>query len=152
MLIKKDFLYFLNELDKRKINMKSDELKKSKTFGWGLTGFFVIIGLIKLILSGHPGIPWQFYAAFAAGVINLAFPIALWPVYKAALFVAHYLGWFNTRLLLGIIFFFIITPLGFIFRLMGRDLLDRKFDKNTQSYWQLREKKEFDPSSVENQF
>ncbi|NQS99169.1 MAG: sxtJ [candidate division Zixibacteria bacterium] len=132
--------------------MQAEEKKRLRTFGWGLTGVFVIIGTIKLLIAESPGLNWQYIAAGSAAVVNLAAPILIWPIYKAALFVAHYLGWFNTRLLLGLIFFLMFTPLALIFRLLRKDLLDRKFDKKANSYWQYRERKEFDSSTVENQY
>ena len=45
------------------------------------------------------------------------------------------IAWINTRLILIIIFYLIITPIGFAMRLFGVDLLDRKIDKNRLSYW-----------------
>ena len=132
--------------------MQVEEKKRLRTFGWGLTGVFIIIGTIKLFTAESPELNWQYIVAGSAAVVNLIAPIMIWPIYKAALFIAHYLGWFNTRLLLGLIFFLMFTPLALIFRLLRKDLLDRKFDKKANSYWQYRERKEFDPSTVENQF
>jgi hypothetical protein len=36
---------------------------------------------------------------------------------------------------MAIFYFLLLTPLGLLFRLMGRDALGRKFDSNTNSYW-----------------
>ena len=132
--------------------MKKADIKQVRTFGWGLSGLFLIIGLIKLLTSDSPAVTWHFYVVIAVAVVNFVFPLAIFPLYKTALFIAHYLGWFNTRLLLGLIFFLLFTPLAFIFKILGKDFLDRKIDKNAASYWQLRPKKEFDTSSVERQF
>ena len=132
--------------------MSSEDKKKSRTFGWGLVVIFVVLGVIRLFLRDEPGIPWQFYVAGVGLILNLAVPIALYPVYKTAIFIAHYLGWFNTRLILGLIYFLLFTPIALIFKITGKDLLDKKIDKKAKSYWNIRERVPFDPSRVENQF
>ncbi len=132
--------------------MSSEERKKSRTFGWGLVGLFAILGVIRWFLRGEEGIPWQFYVAGVGLILNLAVPVVLYPVYKAAIFIAHYLGWFNTRLILGLIYFLLFTPIALIFRITGKDLLDKKIDKKAKSYWNIRERVPFDASRVENQF
>ena len=57
--------------------------------------------------------------------------VAFWRI----LGIAHLLGWVNIRLLLGIIFFVIITPMAIVMKIFGRDALNRKIDKNVNSYW-----------------
>jgi len=132
--------------------MKAEDKKRVRTFGWGLVILFAFFGTLRLIFKDSSIIPWQYYVSAAALILNLTFPLAIYPIYKGAIFIAHYLGWFNTRLLLGIIYFLVFTPIAFIFKIMGKDLLDRKIDRNAESYWNKREPSEFNPSDVENQF
>jgi hypothetical protein len=49
------------------------------------------------------------------------------------------IGWVMSFIVLAIFYFLIITPLGLVFRLTGRDPLHRKFDSRTESYWLRRE-------------
>jgi hypothetical protein len=134
------------------INIKPEDKQKSKTFGWGLAGLLAIIGILKILFGKPEGIPWHFYAVLITLAVNIVVPLVIFSLYKAATFLARYLGWFNTRLILGLIFFLLFTPLGFILRLLGKDFLDRKFDMGAHSYWIKREKREFNPASLENQF
>ncbi len=53
-------------------------------------------------------------------------PITLRPVFKLWLKVAHAIGWFNTQLLLSIVFMFIFIPVGIIMRLFRKDPMKRK--------------------------
>ena len=53
---------------------------------------------------------------------------------------AHLLGWVNTRILLGLFFYLVITPVGIVMRMFGKDLLERKIDLDSASYWTSREK------------
>ena len=66
--------------------------------------------------------------------------------------------WFKFRLLIvlniaqiliALVYFFAVLPVGIIVRLLGKDLLRQKFDKNTRSYWIERTKP---MGSMKNQF
>ncbi len=65
----------------------------------------------------------------------LKFPHAVWLKIGAAL------GWFNTRLILGILYIVAIVPIALVLRLAGKTPLQLKFDKNAESY---REKPDLD--------
>ena len=50
-----------------------------------------------------------------------------------------FLGAIVAPVVMGIIFFLVVTPTGFLMRIMGKDLLRRKYDKSNKSYWINRE-------------
>ena len=62
------------------------------------------------------------------------------------------MGFIMTRLILGILFFLVITPMAIAAKLFGKDLLDQRINKNKKSYWNYRKKKEFKQSDYEMQF
>ncbi|MCE5270112.1 SxtJ family membrane protein, partial [bacterium] len=66
--------------------------------------------------------------------------------------LAHALGWFNTRLLLILVFYLVLTPVGLLMRLFGKRPLSLGWDKDAPSYWIEREKKPFDPAQCEKHF
>jgi len=66
--------------------------------------------------------------------------------------LAFILGWINVRLLLCVIFYFIVLPTGLIMRLFKVKLLERKFDPDIPSYWKPKEDKGFSPIDYERQF
>lgn len=55
-------------------------------------------------------------------------------IYVPWMLMAEALGHINTRLILGIVFYLLITPMGLMARLMGKDILKLKLDKKAQSY------------------
>jgi len=114
--------------------------KQLRTFGIALSIFLGGIGLIHFIKGNTPQNYWFWGAAIVTIFITLLAPILLKPIYRAALFIAHILGWINTRLILGLIYYLLFTPISLIMRLLGRDPLNRKFDKETNSYWNIRER------------
>ena len=69
---------------------------------------------------------WIVSAVFAA--VALVFPAALRPVYHIWMKIGHVLGWINTRLILGLVFFVLFAPLALLFKVFGRDPMDRKLD------------------------
>ncbi len=120
-------------------------------------------GLILLIVMAAVGSLWLwrermtaarvFYgiAAYAA-LSTLLLPVALTPVRWLLLKFAHAMGWFNTRLILIILFYLLFTPIGLLMRLFGKDFLKRKIEKEAASYWIPRKKEPFDPKRYERQF
>lgn len=64
---------------------------------------------------------------------------------------AHALGWVNTRIILSIVYFLIFTPLALIFRLIGKDPMERRFEA-ADSYWVKREAREFRQEDYRRQF
>jgi hypothetical protein len=82
------------------------------------------------------------YALWAVGgaafVLGMVAPKALWPLYVAMTAVALPIGFVMSYVVMGVIYYLIITPLGLAFRVMGRDVLRRHFDRAAQSYWTRR--------------
>ena len=78
-------------------------------------------------------------------------PIILKPVYFLWMIFAFILGWVMTRVILSIVFYIIITPIGLITRLLGEDFLNIKKIKN-DSYWNNRDSSEELNQNYEKQF
>lgn len=64
---------------------------------------------------------------------------------------AQALGWVNTRIILSLVYFLIFTPIALFFRLIGKDPMDRSFEKR-DSYWIKRVPKEFRQEDYRRQF
>ncbi|MCP3959954.1 MAG: hypothetical protein GY719_19080 [bacterium] len=76
---------------------------------------------------------WQIGVVLA--VVGTLLPIVVKPIYYAWMTMAVALGFVMTRVLLTIFFFLVLTPVGLVFRLIGRDALHRKLDRDAPSYW-----------------
>ena len=119
-------------------------------------GFTVAIPLALLaavgIWRGHAILPAVLggLAVVLAGLALLA-PGLLGPVHKVWMRGAHALGWFNTRVLLSLVYFLIMTPTGVVMRLMGRDPLDRRLS-DRPSNWVERKRHPDPRGSMERQF
>lgn len=61
------------------------------------------------------------------------------PIYEIWMTLAFCLGWINTRVILILVYYALVTPIGLIAKLFRKDFLNLKLDKNAQSYWQKKE-------------
>ena len=126
--------------------------KDIKTFGYGLTGFLAILGAINLY-KGNSNIYYYFFSAgFIALIISIIRPYTLMFLYKPMMLFAHAIGWFNTQVLLSLIFFLLISPISLILKIIKKDLLDIGIDKDCKSYWNEVSLKIKEKSDYEKQF
>ena len=135
-----------------------DEIKNIKSTKkelreFGLTVGFVF-GLIGCFLLWR-GKEHYFYFLILAVVLlicGLLIPQILKPVQKVWMAIALLIGWVMTRVILSVLFYLVITPLGILARLLGKDALDLKFDRNAHSYWILRKERINKKEDYEKQF
>ncbi|MBN1879999.1 hypothetical protein JW823_07805 [bacterium] len=99
---------------------------------------------VKLIVLSGLGL----LSGLAAAII----PEALRPVNTVFLIISLIIGWIMTRLVLIILFFGLFFPVGVILRLMGKDSMRLKLDRQNESYWILRSEDEFDPARCRRLF
>ena len=73
-------------------------------------------------------------AAFC-GVFGLVAPALVKPIYLALTVVSYPIGFVLSYVIVSIMFFLVITPIAVVFRIFGRDPLNRKFDAAAATYW-----------------
>jgi hypothetical protein len=108
--------------------------KELRHFGLLVGAIFTIIGLWPLVFRNEP---FRLWAVVPGGVLILLgaiFPQILAPIHKAWMKMGHILGWINTRILLGLVFYGLVTPIGIIFRLMGKDSMRQVFAMESSTY------------------
>ena len=98
------------------------------------TGLVVIFGLFLPWLAERPWPAWPWIAAGVFVTAGLVFPLALKPLNAAWLKFGHVLGWINTRIILGLVFYTIFLPTSLLLRLLGKDPMRRKLDPASPSY------------------
>ena len=134
-----------------------EEIKNIKSEKSDLRKFGITIGIILLIITGF--LFWkekesfQIFLTFGVilCVLGVAIPVILKPIYWIWMIFATILGWVMTRVILGLLYFIIITPIGLIPRLFGKQFLDLRFDKSIDTYWNYR-KTQLISSDYEKQF
>ncbi|MDA0684531.1 MAG: SxtJ family membrane protein [Bacteroidetes bacterium] len=112
--------------------------KVLRKFGLVMAGASAVIGAYIYWKNGFQWSPAVDYLAVIGGfflVTGLIIPIVLAPIEWAWMKLAHVMGFVMTRVLISLVYFLAITPTGLIFKLLRKDLLDRKIDKAADSYW-----------------
>ena len=83
---------------------------------------------------------------------GLFVPAVLRPFYVVWMRFASMLAWINTRVLLSIAFYLVLTPIGRVLRWVGKDPLDRVIDRSAATYWVKRESVKKEKQSYEHLF
>jgi len=135
----------------------NDEYQKLDRSPSALRRFGLTVGLVILCLgcfflwrqraAGWPLISIGTVLVVAAG---LAPSILKW-VYGPWMIGALALGWVVTRILLTLVFFLVVTPVGFLQRLFGKRVIEVGWKADATSYWQLRSDRPV-PADYEKQF
>ena len=131
-------------------------MKKSfrvqREFGLVVGGVFVLLGVWWLYRGKFP-IAAQVVLPLGALLIllGLLWPRALVLPNKAWMLLAEGLSFVTTRIILGVVFFLVITPIGVVKRLSGWDPLSRRGARGS-SYWKPYSERQRDPRHYEKMF
>ena len=116
----------------------SSQKKQLREFGVLIAfGFPIIIGWILPIVSGHIFRIWTLWIGIPSLFIAIVKPTLLKYPYKIWIRIGNILGFINSHIILGAIFFLILFPLSIFMKLTGYDPLKKK-NFNTHSYREIR--------------
>jgi hypothetical protein len=94
----------------------------------------VVLAAVLLLFSLLDAGPLYGWVSFGVLVAGLIIPGLFYPLAKLWFGLALILGWFSSRILLSLLFFLLVTPVGLIRRMMGKDkLMLRQFKKDHAS-------------------
>lgn len=136
MLLKKDY----NAIISKDFKMKNSEIQlpSNKVFGFFFS--FIFFALASYLC-------WKSYFVFATIIITLSVCIVVVSITKSSILLPFNILWIRfgliigsiiSPIILGVIFFFVFTPIAFMFRLFKRDELNLKIYKNKSS-WKYKE-------------
>ncbi len=124
----------------------------------GLRKFGLTVGLAFLVLgsiSWWRGHVWPPRVLWSAGTLlvvpALVAPAILAPVQRYWMRFAEVLGAFNTRVILGALYYLVFTPVGFVMRIF-RDPMTRSLKGNETTHWIRRKLEPVDPARYQQQF
>jgi len=126
-----------------------DDFKISSNRSFGIVFFvvFLLIAIFPLANSGDIKI-WSLIISSIFLILGLLKSNILTPLNRFWFKFGIFLGKIVSPLVMGIIFFFVVTPIGLIMRILGKDLLNLKYNLN-KSYWI---EKSGPKSKMKNQF
>tara|TARA_Y100001970_G_C13854452_1_gene660972 strand:- start:216 stop:629 length:414 start_codon:yes stop_codon:yes gene_type:complete len=135
-----------------------EEIKNIKSSKKELKSFGITFGIILLLIAGFLFLKekesFQLFIYIATTFIGfgLIFPITLKPIYLIWMTFAVILGWTMTRVILSFLFYGVISPIGLIMRIFGKDFLELKKNAIQDSYWNKRNSNMEKNQDYEKQF
>lgn len=134
-----------------------DEIRKIKSTAKELREFGITFSAVFGIFTG---ICWWkgsnyfpfLIPSFVFLALGFLWPASLKPLQKPWMILALLMGWVMSRVILTLVFFLVITPIGIISRFQGTKHLDMSFRTGASSYWNLKPVQPFDKKRYEKQF
>jgi hypothetical protein len=110
-----------------------DKMSSNKSFGIVFFIFFFIVSIFPLLNNENIRI-WSLIISFIFLALGLMNSIILNPLNKIWFKFGILLGKIVSPLVMGIIYFFVVTPIGFLMKIFKKDYLNLKFN-NKKTYW-----------------
>ncbi len=114
------------------------KISSNRNFGLVFFTVFIIVGLWPLLNDQSIRI-WSIFISIIFLVLGLLNSNILTPVNKLWFKFGIILGAVVAPVVMGLVFFIVLTPIGLIMKLFGKDFLSIKFDKKKSSYWVKRD-------------
>jgi len=113
-----------------------DEIKLGSNRSFGIVFFivFVLIATYPLLNQGEIRI-WSLIISFLFLFLGLLNSKILTPLNKLWFRFGLFLGKIISPIIMGVIFFLVVTPIGLLMRFFGKDVLNLKLNKKKSSYW-----------------
>ena len=121
------------------LKKSKSEISSNRSFG---IVFFIVFLIISLwpLTNENPLRVWSIIIAIIFLILGLMNSKLLTPLNRLWFKFGKLLGSIVAPIIMGIVFFIIVTPTGFIMRIFGKDLLNKKYNNKSKSYWINREK------------
>jgi hypothetical protein len=133
------------------INIEDKNLPSNRNFGIFFSLLFLISAWYFSASKFSINVNYLLAISFFFFIAAIFFPNILAPLNKIWIKFGLVLGRLINPIVIGVLFLFIIVPVAYFFRLIGRDELDIKIEK-TKSYWKKRNPDDLTSESFDNQF
>ena len=114
--------------------MNKIKISSNRNFGLVFFIIFVIVSLWPLTYEGPIRI-WTVIISLVFLILGLMNSKLLTPLNKLWFKFGMILGAIVVPVVMGVVFFLVVTPIGLVMKIMGRDLLNKKYDKKMETYW-----------------
>jgi len=136
---------------KEEIKNIKESKKELRKFGFTVGITLLVVAVILFLFAKSSYV----YFGVIGGTLILTgsiLPAALKPLNKIWMTLALLLGWFSSRVILTILFYLVLTPIGFIAKIFRKRFLSLKIESGAKSYWDKREGKSPELTEYERQF
>ena len=132
---------------------RTDEVATSsnRSFGLVMAGACTAFGLYPLVVDGRPHW-WLLAPAGMFLLLGLVRPDILGPLNFLWTRLGLFLGKLVNPIVLGLMYYLVISPIALVMKMIGRDPMKRKFAPELETYWQDKDPAGPSPDSMRNQF
>lgn len=113
---------------------RRSETKELRNFGLLVGAIFTVIGIWPMVIRGEQFRLWAVAGGSVLIILGIVLPSWLEPIHRGWMWIGHVLGWINTRILLSLVFYGLITPIGLVFRMLGRNMMQQAFSDSSSTY------------------
>ena len=130
-----------------------EEISRSsdRSFGLVMAAFFALLWLAPLVSRRHPRW-WSLGIAVVFLAVSIAIPQVLTPLNRLWTGLGQMMHRVVNPIVMGVLFFITVTPMGLLMRAFGRDPLRLKIERDAITYWIPRHPAGPSPDSMKNQF
>jgi hypothetical protein len=129
----------------------SSSPRELRIFGFTVGGVFFALGIL-LLWKAHSAGPWLAGMGALLVCTGASFPRLLLPLQKIWMTLALLMGWVMTRVILSILFFLVVTPIGLVARMAGKRFMESPAEEGADSYWRRRSGPPLDRAGYEKQY
>jgi len=142
-----------NESDLHEDFKREPEIQVSSPRAFGIVFFIVFLAIAIWPIANEGTVHlWSIMIAGLFLLLAIFIPDSLQPLNRTWFRFGLLLHKVVNPIIMGLLFFFTITPIAVIFRLIGKDPLNRNFDQKLETYWIERNPKELTSDSMKKQF
>jgi saxitoxin biosynthesis operon SxtJ-like protein len=113
---------------------RDNSARQLRSFGFIVAGGFAVIALWPVVWRHGSVRTWALILSTALAVSAIVLPSALRPVHRVWMVLGEVLGWVNSRIILSVVYYLVIVPLGTARRLFGSDPMRRNFEPDADTY------------------
>jgi hypothetical protein len=108
--------------------------KDLRQFGLLVGGVFSVIGFWPFVFRSESPRLWALVLGGLLMILGGIAPQSLRQVHAGWMKIGHVLGAINTKIILGLIYYLLIAPMGIVMRSLGKDSMHRAFDRDVRTY------------------
>lgn len=131
--------------------MQQGEGSSDRVFGLVMTGFFGLLTIFP-VFSGKAPRLWALFIALTFLLAACFYPAALTRLNRWWMKLGEMLSLIISPVAMGIVFFAVITPMGWMMKLFGKRTMPLRFDPAAKTYWQDRTPPGPEPQSMKFPF
>ncbi len=122
-------------------------------FGFIWLGFLALFGVVAYFKFGSPLVArWLWVAAVVVPIVGWLVPAFMRLVFLGMSYLAWPIGFVVSHVVLAVVYYLVLTPIGLLTRVFGYDSMKKRFDPEAESYWIERSLEAVDPKCYFRQF